>query len=65
MKRLKPCPFCGGKAKYREIEAVEIDTPNAGAEYIECTKCGACTNLTFPAMDGVKEIVIEKWNKRI
>jgi hypothetical protein len=37
MKRLKPCPFCGGKAKYREIEAVEIDTPNAGAEYIECT----------------------------
>jgi Lar family restriction alleviation protein len=61
---LKPCPFCGGKPKYQIVDSTE-DTPNAGGEYIECTKCGASTNLTFPAMDDVKKIVIEKWNRRV
>lgn len=59
--QLKPCPFCGSKAKYKYI----IDGDNEGAEYVECTNCGASTNLTFPIKDDVKEIVIEKWNRRI
>ncbi len=60
--KLKPCPFCGGVARYKEISDGNY---NAGAEYIECTKCGASTNLTLPLKDDVTGIVIEKWNTRI
>ena len=64
--KLKPCPFCGGKAKYETVEASEgsID-PNAGGEFILCTKCNASSSIMFPLMDSVKELVIEKWNNRI
>jgi hypothetical protein len=41
---LKPCPFCGCEF----VEMVEIEEgENAGANFIECTKCGASTNLQF------------------
>lgn len=51
-------------AHYMTIDESSPDNQNEGAEYIECTKCGAATNLTFPSMVDVTEIVIEKWNKR-
>jgi len=33
---LKPCPFCGGKAKYQEMYWYE---GNSSGEYVFCTKC--------------------------
>lgn len=63
VKRLLPCPFCGGNAHYLIIDQEE-DPRKAGGEYIECTNCGASTNITIPLMDVVTEIVIEKWNRR-
>jgi Lar family restriction alleviation protein len=62
--KLKPCPFCGGKAKYQEVPADSPDNPWAGGEFIECKRCKASTSLMFPLMDSVKELVIEKWNQR-
>jgi Lar family restriction alleviation protein len=57
---LLPCPFCGGAAKRHDIEARE-DVDNAGASYIECTGCGACTQLHFDR----KENLIDSWNRRV
>lgn len=57
--KLKPCPFCGGKAIRHDIEARE-DADNAGASYIECTGCGACTQLHFDR----KENLVDSWNRR-
>lgn len=56
---LKPCPFCGGKAK-RGDYPTEAWIENAGASYIECTKCGASTALHFDR----KENLISSWNDR-
>lgn len=56
---LKPCPFCGGKAK-RGDYPTEPWIENAGASYIECTKCGASTALHFDR----KENLISSWNDR-
>lgn len=62
--KLKPCPFCGGKAKYNVIPEVESE-PFAGGEFIDCTKCMASTSIMFPTMDDVTELIIEKWNTRV
>lgn len=56
---LLPCPFCGREAKRHDIEARE-DVDNAGASYIECTGCGACTQLHFDR----KENLLDSWNRR-
>lgn len=57
MTDLKPCPFCGGKAEYREMMGAEC-------EYIaiHCTKCGmACTKYEgWGAVD-----MVEDWNRRV
>lgn len=55
--RLKKCPFCGSKAKFRR------DKNNEG-EWIECTKCMASTSIMFPFKDDVRELLYEKWNLR-
>lgn len=62
--KLKKCPFCGGTARYMVIDE-EDDSPHAGGEFIECTKCHASTSVMFPTMDSVYELVIEKWNNRV
>lgn len=56
---LLPCPFCGGEAKRHDIESRE-DVDNAGASYIECEGCGACTQLHFDR----KENLLDSWNRR-
>jgi len=53
MTKLKPCPFCGGKAEY--------DNNDRGAEWIYCTECGATSSMK---RIGTNE-AIEAWNKRI
>lgn len=52
---LKPCPFCGSKAKLRK----EGHREYAPTYSVECTKCLA---KTFSIM--VKQDAIEHWNGR-
>lgn len=59
---LEPCPFCGHSAREVEVDATEenMDDPNAGGSYIECTFCHASSAIVF----GFKEGLIERWNRR-
>jgi Lar family restriction alleviation protein len=53
---LKPCPFCGGLARYRN-DAYEL--------YAECTECGAKTeSVSYSMSYNYKLMVCEKWNRR-
>lgn len=51
MDKLKPCPFCGGKAKVQRY-------PHNYSVY--CTKCGARTILFKPT----EKEAFEAWNRR-
>ena len=54
IEKLKPCPFCGGKAElweYRDLDEVSY--------YIGCTTCGAQTKYTDS-----EDLCIEAWNRR-
>jgi Lar family restriction alleviation protein len=58
--KLKPCPFCGGKA-----EKVEVTEPsNVGGYVVQCRDCEASTRVWFPIKDSVDHILAEAWNKR-
>lgn len=48
---LKPCPFCGGEARY--LPTIHIDV-------VECKECHA----QGPAMLGQPEAAIAAWNRR-
>jgi len=54
MTELKPCPFCGGKAKIYKYAGSDIRT-----RYIMCTCCGMGTDRMR------EEEAIEKWNRRV
>lgn len=54
---LKPCPFCGGEAKFYQ----NIEENNC---FIECTKCQASSPLMYHYGDDAKPHVIEAWNSR-
>ena len=47
---LKPCPFCGGKAKL-------MDAPDV---WVECTSCGAQSRMC-----AMPETALERWNVRV
>jgi Lar family restriction alleviation protein len=50
---LKPCPFCGGQAAYKNI-----NTPYSHG-WIGCPKCKAYMNWTTDP-----RTTVEKWNRR-
>jgi len=53
-KELKPCPFCGGAAKYEKIrESYDLE------EFIECAYCGAQMS-NYDESKGVEKA----WNTR-
>ena len=54
---LLPCPFCGCKA--------EMQDNGDGADYIECLKCGASTNLQYSLKDDGRPQLRERWNRRV
>lgn len=51
--KLKPCPFCGGKAKLFEDKDYQIYS-------VTCTECDAGTNAY-----GIEQDAIDAWNGRI
>lgn len=57
MAKLKPCPFCGGKARLLVSNGVRV----------LCTKCGATTRILVDServeTSAVKD-VIKTWNRR-
>jgi Lar family restriction alleviation protein len=61
MEELKPCPFCGGKARIRKLQKLVYA--------VRCTDCGA-TSTSFgvkPWHDTVfiaQGQAIEAWNRR-
>ena len=58
MDELKPCPFCGGKAKWRYSKP---------CGWIQCKKCGATSVPvadSYEEADG-KEVAIAAWNRRV
>lgn len=53
-KTLKPCPFCGGKAKIKHA-----DYSNYSIYWVECTEC----RCELTASEKIGEAV-ERWNIR-
>lgn len=72
MSELKPCPFCGGEAKYENSLYVKPlqDENGAYVDYDEmyywertyCTECGA--EISSESDDEEEETTITKWNTR-
>lgn len=60
MGRLKPCPFCGGKAERVDIDPTDEREPNAGGSYIACPNCYASSKVIFGDKTGLEEA----WNLR-
>ena len=57
MAELKPCPFCGGKA--REKVYITGTWMKRKWFYVECSVCSAKVSLS-----SVKEEAYEAWNRR-
>jgi Lar family restriction alleviation protein len=71
-KLLKPCPFCGGKAKLRSPKNLRTSR-SAICSDVSCTKCGICvTSWPWSREYGCPELsrdiqdkeVIKSWNER-
>lgn len=58
--KIKPCPFCGGKAEIKRY--VEFAFEQA---YVECTDCGARTRMIDPSLKYcANDKAAELWNNR-
>ena len=72
IRSLKPCPFCGGKARVEESHRAFIDGKSTKVALVHCLKCNARTNripigeygCTSVSADAV-ERAIEEWNTRV
>lgn len=61
--QLKPCPFCGGKAKFENC-----GDPGKFADWdVVCTECGilALCPGEEPGMVTTKEEAAKAWNRRM
>ncbi len=56
---LKPCPFCGGKAKFALGEEYREEHKQAN-DWVECESCGVET-----AYFDTAEEAAEAWNRRV
>lgn len=62
MRKLEPCPFCGGDAELRHTDKA---SENVEASFVICTNCYA-RGRTVNASCGycADDRVIEEWNRR-
>lgn len=67
---LKPCPFCGGRAKMMmAITPVSIQA-NSPAVFVQCTEC--CAEMhkiinpytDYTSLERKAKELAEKWNRR-
>ena len=77
MDELKPCPFCGGKAKVDKVSPPFMLKKLHGLYFSAgCSQCGACTSLFRTHKSGsplmnewydeeAKQKAIEAWNRRV
>ncbi len=79
-KILKPCPFCGGDARFEELSHRISNIECVGWNYtIKCSKCGVklpqtATLLMFmnnnglpsitSSSEGIRNTLIDAWNQR-
>ena len=75
---LKPCPFCGGKAVFEQMDFGKADRRSVGMQFkIRCKKCGSTVPKSFGSVfiklskTGELNIwiddraeAIEAWNRR-
>ncbi len=54
---LKPCPFCGGKAR-RVIGFM-------GVNFFKCTACGATVSFDNEYYNNHKNEAVKAWNRRV
>ena len=57
--KLKPCPFCGGKAQYCERPSEEFGVESA----IICEGCGVM--FMTGDINDAREQIVKKWNRRV
>ena len=63
-KKLKPCPFCGGKAKQEESYYITGSCKLIPQYYIKCGNKECCLHVATCNRDTVEEAV-EIWNRRV
>lgn len=68
--KLKPCPFCGGKAETKScVNVTPIIDENgayvdADTSYFEWTGCPICDIGFYIVEDEPEGVTIERWNRR-
>lgn len=62
--KMKPCPFCGGKA---EITLVGNSMTGYSKAEVRCHYCGmgrTYRKIKGMSSDNIRSLVAEKWNRR-
>lgn len=58
--KLKPCPFCGGKAEIKRYVGFAFEQA-----YVECTSCEVQTKMIDPSLKYcANDKAAELWNNR-
>ncbi len=64
MTKLKPCPFCGGKAVLRAANYSVFEDSYQKAT-IECECCGIRTPYMNHFLEKEREMLVSLWNRRV
>ena len=59
--KLKPCPFCGGRAHIEDISEPDDMGP---IWMILCKKCGASASFGMDGCDATQVETVDSWNRR-